>query len=581
MTFRFFDTIRADLSLNLEVLSKDTNLYTTLMFQHEGTFHIAPAKFGNQTDCFDLFTQFLRLAKTQNASLAVTPEYSCPWSTVRSVLADQNQWPDEQKLWVLGCESIRPDEIRTIRDNNNNNDIIIHFDDAALQNGGGNLLDPMCYIFKARLRQDNTVKLILLVQFKTLHMGVWRDDVEQERYIPGNEIYVLRNDVNSINLFTLICSEVANFRIDNNFRQQLENRWDENPYLILNIQMNPKPSFQFFKTFRTAIMEYQNKEIISLNWSSGSTFSTGQPILAYSKSGILYKSEQMDYDFENRYIENHKRGLYYTYKTHGQHTYYLNSKAPVFLIANHKPAAGGVNAALLRRTGPEARNNFVWNQGTSSFEPTPEINDEFIAFLHSLTCANTVFHDPAINIIDKERLVNISIGKAKCRLPGDAWHKIDKLHTFFLDDDEVIRRLTFLHDEDGDPQRRDYIEYIDIINLRILPNPDSFPDTFSVFRNNCTQLMFINDDGYNYKHNLVTTDGKHKATVAYIGRTDYGAAEKTLKNLQRVFAKNDQSKKLTLVWYKQGIEDIIPVTETAKPKLTDDSTKHPASISKE
>lgn len=581
MTFRFFDSVRNDLNLNLEVLNKDTDLYTTLLFQHRGTFHITPRKFGNQANCSEMFTRFLQLAKARNASLALTPEYSCPWETLTTLLATREHWPEEQKLWVLGCESITPGEIWALQNNNQDNDVIIHFDDTALNNGGGNLLDPVCYVFKARTNPGNAVKLVLLIQFKTQHMGVWRDDVEQETYIPGTEIYVLRNNVNSINLFTIICSEAANFRVNDAFRQQLDNRWDENPYLILNIQMNPKPSYQFFKTFRTAIMEFQNKEIISLNWASGSNFSTGEPILTYSKSGVLFQSEHVDYDSDNRFIENHKRGLYYTYKTHGQHTYYLNSEAVVFLIANHKPAAGGVNAALIRRTGPEVRSNFTWNQRKLDFDPIAFLSDGFISFLQSLACANVALHNPDINIIDKERLINLCIGKAKSRLPGDPWHKVDKLYTFFLDDDEVIRRLTFLHDEEGDENRRAYVEVIDIINQIILPNPDSFPDKFSAFRGNCTQTMFINQEGFDYKFNLITNDGNHKATVAYIGRTDTGTAKKTLKQLQNIFHKNDQSRKMIIVWYKQGVADFVPVFEIAKPKLADDSTKHAASITKD
>ena len=40
-------------------------------------------------------------------------------------------------------------------------------------------------------------------------MGVWDNTLEREKYIPGKEIYVLRNTHYSIYLFSNICSEAA------------------------------------------------------------------------------------------------------------------------------------------------------------------------------------------------------------------------------------------------------------------------------------------------------------------------------------------------------------------------------------
>jgi len=252
----------------------------------------------------------------------------------------------------------------------------------------------------------------------------------------------------------------------------------------------------------------------------------------------------------------------------------------VYLVANHKPSAGGINPALFRRTGPECRRNFIWNDATQIFDEIPMVNDNFISLLDLLNCDNAVLRDPEISVIDKERLINISTGNILTKIPGIRWHTIDKLYTFSLDESETIRRLTVSHDEAGDRERREYIETLDTINNYILTHPETFPINLSAFVNNCTEVMFFSNGAYNYKYNLVTTDNTHKATVAYIGRIDRESAGRTLKKLQDLFERNDQSRKLVIVWYKSDATTIMPLCEPLRPAVFDDTTYESNSILK-
>lgn len=579
MKFKFIDAVINNITLNLEVLHKDTNLYTTLLFQHKGTFHAGNTKFGNQHDCSTKFNKFLALAKTENVSLALTPEYSCPWNSIEWVLSDHNAWPNESKLWAICCESITPNEIRAFKQKYNNENIIIHFDETALNHGGGVLLDPISYLFKAR--ESNTEKLVVLIQFKTQHMGVWETDAERNMYIWGTEIYVLRNSVNSIYLFTNICSEAACFAIKNEIQQQLDYRWDENPYIILSPQMNPKPTHDAFKTFRKTILTYNNKDVFSLNWAGGTMLQGKQdPLISLSKSSLFFKTGDVDFANEDKFINNHNKGLYYIFKKPNVHIYYLNPYEEVFLISNQKPSSAGNNQAMIRRTGPEGRKVFQWDPQTSSFIELNVIDDGFIGFLNQLKCNNTAFRNLQISFIDKERLINLSSGKAEAKKDDKRWYTIDKLETFFQDDNEAVKRLTYVHDESSLDHRTNYIEIIDVLNNKIIPNQALFPDNLSAFKNNCTEVMFFNDDGYNYKYNLVTSDGKRQATIAYIGRKDEASAMKILQQMQNLFEKGDQSKKLVVVWYKENDTDIKPVCDPDPPRVTDDSTIDPNSIVK-
>ncbi|MGZ4054012.1 MAG: hypothetical protein ACXVDZ_14415 [Bacteroidia bacterium] len=577
MEFQFIETVINNLTLNLEILNKDSNPYTTLLFQHKGTFSAGETKFGNQTDCSDKFNKFLTLAKTKNVSLALTPEYSCPWASIEWAVSNQDRWPNQSKLWAICSESITPAEIRTFKQTHHNGDIIVHFDETALNNGGGVLLDPMCYFFKAT--ENNVEKLIILIQFKTQHMGVWEKDIERQKYIWGTKIYVLRNSTNSIFLFTNICSEAANFSITNELQQQLDNRWDENPYIILSPQMNPKPSHDVFKTFRKTILAYSNKDIISLNWAGGTMFpGKREPLIPLSKSSIFFKTPDVDFFDETRFINNHNKGLYYINKKSNAHAYYLNPYEEVFLIANQKPSSAGTNGALIRRTGPEGRNVFQWDVATGTFIELNIIEDGFINFMDSLTCNNPTLKNIHLSFIDKERLINLSTGQISTKNGDMRWQTIDKLETFFQDDNEGVKRLTYVHDETSITNRTEYLEVIDTIHNQILPDQALFPDNLLPFKNNCSDVMFFNDDGYDYKFNLVTNDSRHKATIAYIGRNTEASAKQTLQKLQKLFEKGDQSRKLVVVWYKEGATNIVPVCEPMPPKVTDDSTTDPNSI---
>ena len=577
MRFKFVDLVIKNLSLNLEVLIKDSNLYSTLLYQHRGTFTTEETRFGNHEDCTLKFNSFLSLAQSENVALAMTPEYSCPWNSIDWFLSDEARWPNPGKLWAICCESITPLQIISFRDRFENTKLHFHFDEAAFNNGNGILLDPLCYIFRAQI--DGIDKLVVLIQFKTQHMGVWESNAEQAKYIWGNEIYILRNSPNSIFLFTNICSEAVEFKIDTAFQEQVDNRWDEFPYIILSPQMNPKPTHDSFKTFRKAILNYNLKDIISLNWGGGTMYhGNGKPLIHLSKSSIIIKSDQAEYSNEARYIKNHNKGLYYLLRKPNIQVNYLHPSTDVFLIVNQKPSSAGINSAMVRRIGPEVTKVFMWNIGNGGFSEVQSIPDGFIDFLNSLHCANSMCHNISINFIDKERLVNISTGQVTTKQEDRRWYNIDKLESLFQNEDESVKRFTYVHDESSIDLRTNYVEVLDILNNQILPNPVLFPTNLSSFVNNCSEVMFFNDEGYNYKYNLVTKDRRHTATIAYIGRKDEATALRILQRLQNIFEKGDQSRKLVVIWYKENAVNIIPVCDPKPPRVNDDTILEPNSI---
>lgn len=577
MIFKFIDDIIENLTLNLEVLTKDSNLYSTLLYQHRGTFAAGATTFGNETDCTTQFNSFLALAKSENVSLALTPEYSCPWNSIDWLLSDENRWPNEGKLWAICCESITPNEVNAFQGKFNGARIEVLVDKTPFTNGNGVLLDPLCYIFKCRINSVN--KLLVIMQFKTQHMGVWTSDEEQQKYIWGNDIYILRNSENSIYLFTNICSESIEFRINSDFQNQLQNRWDHNPYIILNPQMNPQPSHDAFKNFRKSILDYDLKDIISLNWGGDTKFpGMADALIPQSKSSVIIKSDQVEYTNEIRFVNNHKKGMYYILRKPNIQVNYLHPKTDIFLIRNQKPSAAGVNNALVRRSGPEVSKVFEWDTSTSSFNKIEVVEDDFVAFLNRLHCTNAVCQNLDISFIDKERLINLSSGQVKAKKEDRRWHIINKLESFLQETDEVVKRFTYVHDDTGLGHRTAYVEVLDALNLQILKDGAWFPENLISFIGNCTEVMFCNNDRENYKYNLSTIDGCRKATVAYIGRKDEAQAKRTLEKIQRIFENGDQSKKMIVVWYKANANTFVPVSDPNPPKVTDDTSVDPNSI---
>ena len=59
---------------------------------------------------------FMRDARATDADLVVTPEYSMPWSTLTAALQAAIT-PSRGKLWAIGCESIRYNELQQLKEN--------------------------------------------------------------------------------------------------------------------------------------------------------------------------------------------------------------------------------------------------------------------------------------------------------------------------------------------------------------------------------------------------------------------------------------------------------------------------------
>lgn len=581
MTFTFIDDILIDYTIDLEILRPNTTLYRTSLLQHKGVFHFNETFFGNHTDVTESFTTFFESAKENNSNLAITPEYSCPWNAVVQLLENMSIAPDTGNLWVLGCESISIEGINEIQAQySGKNDIEIRFSDNIDAGNTGVLLDPCCYIFKAE-NPDSVEKLIVLVQFKTQHMGVWDSDLEQQKLIPGESVYILRNNADSINLLTIICSDALAFN-GNEITNQHPGRWENLPYIILSIQMNPKPSHLGFRNFREGILRHNHKDVISLNWSSESRASFSETFFnKFSKSNILIRTEHIKNEAQveqNLIKSNHNKGLYYALVKPNRHIFYLSPEIEFGVFRIRKPYAGPVNPALDRRRGPIMDLVCSYNNEENNFIEIEDIDDGFSAFLQSIGITSECLVGDGLDILDKERLINLSVGEIEVKNGNTQWQIINKLRSFLMEDSEIFRRYTVTFDEDGDEFRTTRLTKFEELNSNILRRPELFPDIIATFQNNCGEIMFFNDNGYNYQYNLISNDNQ-RATVAHIGNSSKGAAQILLKKLSELFPKEYRRNNRIVVWYKPNVNDYNAIT-TPVPQISNTEPNNFTSITK-
>ncbi|MBK8486108.1 MAG: hypothetical protein IPL31_17625 [Saprospiraceae bacterium] len=569
-------------ALNLEVLEKNTDPYSTLLYQPKSIFHPTQNRFGNATGisaeekCFD----FLRIAQEENVALAVTPEYCCPWSVIQR-LFDENRLPDDRKLWVLGCESISKEQLAAFIQANANENLIIHYENAVMSSEG-NFLDPVCYLLKVRTNEGN-LKTLLLIQFKTHHMGVRNSVLENENYIPGKIIYILKNSNISIHLFTLVCSEAERFIPNLTTQLRNEINWDNNPFLIIHPQLNPDPKHNIFTNFRHQILSvYNRKEIISLNWSSLSKLqqtTNALDFMRYSRSAIYAKDIEVDNVDETRMCSNHNSGLFYCHYSPKVHVFYFTNNVEVFKVSNHKVDQSGVAASMQRRQGPRITNLYSWN--ANQFLNLPDYDDGFSTYLNNQSCASNFLRNNQISFLDKEKVINLSSATIEFsdHIP---WHYVERLQSLRIDERETIQRLTFFQDDDADSmgKRNEFRGNINYLNTTIIP-ATPFPENILFMKSRCDEVKIDGSVAQDkFKYNLITTDGKDKATIAYVGEKENDQIEKAFENLLKLFPNNDNGKRKVTVWYlRGGVLDCKSFKEPPRPN--DDSEASRESISSE
>lgn len=566
MEFVYVDNIINGIELELEILTRKTQRNRIMLYQHEGTLFANNERIGNNIASDNQFISACRLAKESEADLFMTPEYSCPWSVIELILGEENLLPNNKKLWALGCESISLDNLALFKNQVENDQIIFKYD-VDIPANGRNYVDPLVYIFKAKI--EGAVKTIVLVQFKTLHMGVWGGgDIERDNIILGKKIYILKNRISSIHLFTLICSEAMNLRKELNDEASEKLDWEDKPYLILHPQFNPKPYHEDFIDFRRFVFNQEHKEIISLNWQLNSKVG-GDSLLPQKngRSGFYVRSNELNLK-DSRINKNHKKGLYYFNNTKGRHTYLLSSLPHLYLIENSPLKITGGVEAQQRRDGPETLKAYEFNQ--DEFVEIEEVDDTQVTYLNSVGCTNNFLISEDKCVIKKERLVSLSTGK----VDGSAsWWEIQNVDSFRMkSSNEINNRLTVSRNDDPESlaKRSSYCEAIAELE-KIIEEKNILPDNIVDIEDEDLLIGFTeNSVNEGYRFNVSNANGDDVyVTICYIGTATSEIAYEVFVLIRELFYKSDTKDiERVVVYYKQGA-NILPMTEKIFAKIDD------------
>lgn len=189
-----------------------------------------------------MYAAFLTRAVSSQAQLVVTPEYSTPWSLIDEI-ARGTMRPPDGAVWVLGCESITPDELETraAQINGNPGTRVLHEPFEAIQRAQRTFVDPVVFVFWA-IDQSGSNVLSFLVQFKSV-VSRDPDHVELKHLYLGKDVYKFTPQVGDISLITLICSdafEFSNELVDLHCRN----------LLLLHIQLNQRPGHIDYSGYR-------------------------------------------------------------------------------------------------------------------------------------------------------------------------------------------------------------------------------------------------------------------------------------------------------------------------------------------
>lgn len=556
---RFVDISDLNISTKLDVLERDTQRNSFYLYQHKGVFFADETRIGNndQDEAKTKFINILTRSKEENIALVLSPEYSCPKSIIDEIISNSDLQPSQNKLWVLGGESLNKNDLEHLTVQIDDN-LYIHFEDCY-SNSDKNFVDPLYYIFKGE--HNEVEKLIILIQFKTRHMGGLRSSqLEADNLIEGENIYILKNDQNSIRLISFICSQAINFNASLIPELVAHHSWTDSPFLILSLQYNPNPSHTDFIAFKNIVMEKEKRELITLNWGLDTTFTGGRRLYQDTntpRSAIYFRTTDADLDFSSqKIISNHKKGLYFLQIMRNKRVYFLNGKIELFKI-NNKPVSidAGANVQQIRE-GPSVDKIFCFDD-TCNLNELNEITDNHIDSLKDRGIDNTYLLNPGKTIVDKERLVNISTGKVKGKVKGN-WSEVIYLNSFTLGEtDESNPRVTYTEDTYQSSETIRSVNCGNIFELdkNIIPNISLYPDSIKHLKSKNISLAYGADaQKYHYNYNVVNGTGAiEKATICYVGAAvSPQVVNKTYSEIQKLFDEESPGKYTVVVFYKQG-----------------------------
>jgi hypothetical protein len=417
--------------------------YSALLCQPHGTIHASAARIGNADppSVVPMYRAFLNDALASQSQLAVTPEYSVPWALISDVALTQGApRPPHGSLWVLGCESITPDELDAVHValTGNASVRLIHEPFDPQRRAQTVFADPVVFVFWAVDRAGSDV-LCLLVQFKTVFSRD-PDNVELQSLYLGTNVYKFTAQPGDVSLLALICSDAFGFT------DALIAANDAN-LLLVHIQLNQRPGYIDYAAYRSrlfSVASNNNVEIVCLNWAANVLIEgNANPWNAISGSA-WYIAPRGVAPTDADVNQLHRDGMYYSVVGDRWHAFYLNY-SPHSVLLRKQPVFAAGQQVLAPRVPPRVAARRAWDsqQGAWSNVPADDGFNQFIQQYAPLPATLTQLcgQDP----LAVERALELLEGPQG---QVSDWYALKELRALRVANEESLRRVTVSQETD-------------------------------------------------------------------------------------------------------------------------------------
>lgn len=502
-------------SPTLEVLKATEKSYRALLFQPPGPFvgnmtRIGPANLAF-ADC--QASAFLEMATKQGHHLVVTPEYFLPIKTLLDCVRS-DRFPAADAIWVLGCESMTPEQLATFKaDAEATEKCRVFYEDDEAAPVQGSYYDPVAYCFLSKDKATGEEWRVVLIQFKTISS---KDDQYFENGVlrTGKLIYQFHGTKNRLALAVIICSDAFNITRDNDVLIKLTE-----DATLLHIQLNQKPRNADYLKYRVDTFcrteRTSNCDIICLNWAEDIIFleqENGKDHEWNNEAGSAWYLPHDRASSDDAWVEqNEHNGLYYSWHRRRRHVLHFHYAPAVFEFSVPKVVHTGLQIHAVS-TGPKLEARYTW--------------DDADGWIYQVACADTGLSalfacdskvTAAFSALSKddshlriERAVAISCGL----ISGlDGWYAASSLKSLEMSDDEVTKRLTVRLERNKDSDTARHGQLQNVSTLQEILATEQLPLQISDLSGGGASVYWSKLS----PHTNVTKAGVEPAHVAFLG----------------------------------------------------------------
>ncbi len=543
MAWKFVDEVLTKAGFQqapLALLEPDCTEYDVILYQHGGSI-VADASGVFNADhatATAKFTSLFAHAFDQQPQLLATPEYACSWPVLEQVVRNHH-WPAAGKVWIIGCESIRPIELVEFC---NRCDMVTWLTPDYAAELDQSFLDIACICLNATAADGSEIRVAVL-QAKNIAMADGNLLIEPNYLIRGTDRYILRNDENSIHLALMICSDALEKGIFESLPHQ-----EHFPYILIHIQLNSEPRNLGFRRYRDfwGTEDRKDVEIICLNWARNSEL-LGRSI-PFGASAWYFKT-QSPVASDDEVNNAHKLGAYYAEsRSRYFHCQLLNYAEHVFHLRSVKVCqVRSARATHRMRTGPRAIAALSWDGDLSDWQQA-QTDDGFNRSCDEIGANLEPLIDHEMSPANRERLVCLS-NSAIHATSKTPWPHVRSLNSFELTQDEVCHRVTFCHDPDAAScdQRRTWLHRFATLKNEILAGGVQFPPHLRPLQAGGEIRYPALPD--NLSFNVVDMDGEFPSTFVFIGDASELYARQVMDRISDIVS---DAKRSLVVWFRQN-----------------------------